>query len=493
MKESKLIGILKTFSQEEFRSFEKMVYSPFFTIRDVTGLFEIIKGYHPEFNSDKLEKQIIFKQLFKGEAFNEKKLKNMVSELTRLAEEFLVNISAVSGKNESIRLLAGQYKERKNDKLFIRTLNILENKLHENLFDSIECYNEEEKLERLKESYYNSVNNFERSVTSKLIYSEYFTISFLIRFMRQLRDKNTITIAFNLPFENTLLDSVYESLDFDRLLCKLKEDNYPMLWLIEIYYYVYKSSTEIESDFYYNCLKSNFLENIEKFSHKEKYFLFNDLIDCCVRKCNIGLKHYEKEEFEIYTYLFDHNAYSSSENDYLAIIFYRNVMLLALNLREFEWLRQFILNHSDKLKPEYRENMMNLASANLSFEEGKFEKALKFISKVQYDFFLYKTDVKKLMLMIYYELNLFDQAFSLIDSFKHFLTDTTEISALYKTQHSNFVNIYNKLIKAKSSESLIDAGLLVNEIEKFDSIAGRNWLIRKVNEFTKKGLPKKVW
>lgn len=57
----------------------------------------------------------------------------------------------------------------------------------------------------MKAGFYNSRNMFERSVASKLLYSEYFTISFLIRFMRQLRDKTTITTAYNLPFESDIL------------------------------------------------------------------------------------------------------------------------------------------------------------------------------------------------------------------------------------------------------------------------------------------------
>lgn len=487
MIESKLTEILRTFSPLEFRTFEKVINSPYFTTRDVTGLYKQLKPYYPEFNSPKLEKKRIFGKLFPGEGYNEKKLKNLSSEMTRLAEEYLINISALSDKSENSRLLAGQFKERKNDKLFLRTLKALESRLQQKLFSSVDCFNEKEKLERLKESFYNSGNNFKSSVNSKLIYTEHFTISFLIRFMRQLRDKITITTAYNIPFHSPLLDSVYESIDFDKLIAKLEEKKYHLLWLIKIYYYVYKSSFEIESDHYYNHLKNNFLENIDKFSHMEKYFLFCDLIDCCVRKYNIGLRQYEREEFEIYTQLFRHNAFSSSDTDYLSIIFYRNVMLLALNLKEYTWLRKFIKEFSGRLKPEYRENMMNLASANLEFETGNYESALGYINRVQYDLFLYKTDVKNLMLKIFYELNLFDQAFSLVDSFRHFLADTMEISDIFKKQHFNFLAIYHKLLRAKSNNYSIDPGFLVNEIDKTDKLAGRNWLKLKAGELIKKG------
>lgn len=486
MKESKLIEILSSFSGDEFKSLEKMVFSPYFAVRDVKPLFLALKPHYPEFSQEKLEKAEIFNQVFPGQKYNEKKLKNLVTDLTRLAEELLINLSASSNESDSIRMIAGQYKERKKDKLFLRTLNILESKLSKKLFSSIECFSEEEKTEHMKAGFYNSRNMFEKSVASKLIYSEYFTVSFLIRFMRLLRDKITITTAYNLPFESAVLNGVYESMDFEKLISILRRDNYPLLWLIEVYYYVFMSSQEIEEDRHYFSLKEKFLANIDKFSHTERFFLFNDLIDCCVRKYNLGRGMYEREEFEIYTHLFLHNAYSSGEKDYLSLVFYRNVMLLALNLKEFGWLRKFINDFSPKLKPEYRENMMNLASANLSFEEGNFERALQYISRVQYDIFLYKTDIKNLMLRIYYELGYFDQAFSLVDSYRHFLSDSAELSRMFKKQQMNFLNIYSKLLKAKADGAAGGVEFLHTEIKKQGQTALQKWLTKKIDELSKR-------
>ncbi len=486
MKESKLIEILGSLSREEFRSFEKMVFSPYFAVRDVKPLFLALKPHYPDFTSINIERTEIFKQVFPGNRFNEKKLKNLVTDLTRLAEEFLLGLSASSNESDSIRMVAVQYKERKKDKLFLRTLNVLENKLSKKLFSSIECFSEEEKTEYMKAGFYNSRNMFEKSVASRLVYSEYFTVSFLIRFLRLQRDKITITTAYNLPFENPVINGVYESLDFEKLISILRRDNYPLLWLIEIYYYVFRSSHEIEDDSYYFSLKELFLENINRFTRQERFFLFNDLIDCCVRKYNIVRGEYEREEFEIYTHLFVHNAYSASEKDYLSLVFYRNVMLLALNLKEFDWLRKFIDEFSPKLKPEYMENMMNLASANLSFEEGNFEKALQYISRVQYDIFLYKTDIKNLMLRIYYELGYFEQAFSLVDSYRHFLADSAEISAMFKNQQMNFLNIYTKLLKAKADRNRSGVEFLHAEIKKQGQTALQKWLAKKIDELSKR-------
>ena len=64
MHTGKLIQILKTFSPDEVKNFEKFVVYPYFsTGRNVEGLYSILKPYYPEFDSPKLDKKNVFKKL----------------------------------------------------------------------------------------------------------------------------------------------------------------------------------------------------------------------------------------------------------------------------------------------------------------------------------------------------------------------------------------------------------------------------------------------
>ena len=68
MRDSKLVEMLGMFSKGEMKSFEKFVVSPYFTAgRSVEGLFNILKKYHPEFDSVNIEREKIFKKLFPRE------------------------------------------------------------------------------------------------------------------------------------------------------------------------------------------------------------------------------------------------------------------------------------------------------------------------------------------------------------------------------------------------------------------------------------------
>ena len=59
-----MLEILRTFTKQELIKFEDFVRSPYFNRKDtVTKLFIEIKKYAPEFSSENLEKEKIWKKL----------------------------------------------------------------------------------------------------------------------------------------------------------------------------------------------------------------------------------------------------------------------------------------------------------------------------------------------------------------------------------------------------------------------------------------------
>jgi len=491
MQDSKLIVILKIFSPKEWKGFEKFVNSPYFSSgRDVTGLYTLLKKHYPEFTSEKLDKEKVFASIFPREEFNEKKLKNITSDLTGMAEQFLVHESIAEDTLRFDETLARVYQNKKNDKLFLKTLNSLDKKLPENNFQSDKCFNDEERYERLMEEYLISIHKFDKSVPIRLKYTEYAVLTFLVTFFRKQRDKLIIKDYYNLEFTSPLIESVYESIDFDKMLKLLKEKKSEWLWLIEIYYYAFKTLQNVDDESMFKRFQDLFYKNIGKFSRKEQYFMFNDFIAWIHTKDNKYDTMSTREEFEIFKKMLEYHAYSPSEKDFMSVVLYRNFMNMSINLGEYKWFENFIDEFTVKLKPEFRDNMENLAKANLYFEKEKFEDALECLSKIPYDLFIYKVDIKNLMLRIYYELELYEPAFSMINAFKNFLSATQEISEMFKIQQLNFINFYNKLLKIKADNASEDSGFIMKEIEKKDSVASKLWLIEKAEALKKKSSKK---
>lgn len=486
MLDSKLIEIIRTFSTNEIKSFEKFIASPYFARgRDVLGLFSIIKKYYPDFNIVVLEKKNIYSKLYPKEKYNEKKLKNLSFELTKLAEQFILFESFKSDKLENRLRFTEELKKRDLDKFFLSSLKTLENQLDDSLFDPDECFSKEEKFMLLREDYYFWKTDFDNSVKYRLKNTEYFTLSFLIKFLQRLRDKKTITVRYNKSFDNPLLESMEENLDFEKLLDSLRKKDYKFFWLLELFYHFYMCAPMTGNEEHYYKLKELFLSNIEAFSPSGKDQIFSVLTAYCSAVAEKGDTSLYREEFELVNKMFEHKVFTADENKFINPIVYRNIMLLALRLKEFEWLDKFAEKHSDKLKPEFRENLVSLLKANQCFALGEFERSLEYLNMIKYDIFIYKFDVKNLMLKIYYELGLYFQAYSLIDAYKHFLDNNKEHAQIHNKQYRNYINLYSRLLKIKENGANEDMDMLLNDIEKTEALASRIWLREKLGELQK--------
>ena len=63
MKDTRLLKLIRTFTKEELKSFEKFLQSPFLRpARDTTGLYNYIIKYFPEYDPENLEKKKIYKK-----------------------------------------------------------------------------------------------------------------------------------------------------------------------------------------------------------------------------------------------------------------------------------------------------------------------------------------------------------------------------------------------------------------------------------------------
>ena len=487
MTDSKLIKILSVLTKDELKSFEKFILSPFFgSGRNVSDLFSILKKYYPAFAEKKISKENIIKELFPGDEFNEKKLKNLVIALTSLADEFLIQLRLGKSSDKKEQMLAYEYKDRKLDKYYLSSVRAIDAQIKNSLFTSHECFTKEEELEKLKQEYYVDNNQWEEFIDSKIRYSEFFIISFIIRYSRTIREKCLSEREYNIKYNSKVINAFEKSVDVEKFINTLLEGKYKYSYLLEIHYHNLRCSVDPLNEESFWKLRELVLNNLPKFSRSEKYMLFSDLVGICADKEKYGIKNFTNTEFDLYKDLLKNEAYSWSAEDYMQIIMFRNIMFISLQLKEYRWLEWFTENYIEKIKPEYRDNMKNLVLANVKYSERSFEEALSYISKVKYDIFIFKVDVKNLMLKIYYELSLFEEAFYLIDTYRHYLSDSNDLSDSNKIQHTNFLSLYNRLLKSKSTGNTEELDYSIKEMTGMELLSSRNWLIEKAKELISK-------
>lgn len=482
MKKSKLIEILSSFSPSEFKSFEKFISSPYFSRgRDVSGLYSYLRPYYPGFDLKYVKKESIFSSLFPGERYNLKKLKNLSFELAHLAEEFLIIESLRKNDTEKQTLLAIQFKDRNKPKQFFKTLTILEEKIDQKHFDSFEAFTREEKILWLKQEFYIGSNNYKEAISLKGQHTEFILLSFLIKLLRALREKEVVKSSYSGEMDTTLLDCLASGFDIEEIIKQLKKVNYRFVWLIELYYYAFISSKELENKDAYSNFRKLYKDNVDYFSRREKYYILSDFLSFCVRNQNRGKLDYQNEEMGLYKEMIKQDAFYASDDDYLNIVLFRNILFTSLSLGEYTWFENNKSKIFEKLRPELKKNAEYFAAAHMEYEKGNYDKALEKINYIKYDLFLFKIDVKNLQLKIYFELKLYEQAFSLIDAYKHFLKSNKELSNEYKQQFLNFIIMYNKILKVVAEGKPENRDLLLKELSSIKPIASSEWLRNKIN------------
>jgi len=174
--------------------------------------------------------------------------------------------------------------------------------------------------------------------------------------------------------------------------------------------------------------------------------------------------------------------FRSSEKSYFDAISFRAIFLTGVRLKEYEWLKKFTKKYIPEVTPEHRENLFNLLSSFNKFFEKKFEDSLEYLSRVKYDINLYKLDVRKLQLLNYYELDLTENAISLISSFREFLNSNKELTEDERIKNTKIVNFCARLLKLKESHNDFELLELQKEIEKTPNFLYREWFLDKIDE-----------
>lgn len=484
MKDIRLVEILKTFDDEEIKSFGKFLLSPFIkSRRNIGTLLSYISNYHPEYPSPDLSKEVIFKALYPGENYNDKKMVNLIYDLTKAAESYLIHSTIENDEIESQMILCRGYFNKKLINQSVRIIKNIENILKPGFSSERDFFIRTYKLESIKSINHLHNDDFEKFVKSIFKQYESSAVNFLIDFAWMMSFIKMNSTSFFNTGKTNILDSISGSFDFNNFLKFTKEYKSEYRTLIDIHYYIIKTVSETDNSEYYYLLKKLIFNNIKIFDREEKFFLLKHLCNCAVEKYNNGLFDFGKEVYLIWKKMLEHNAYSSSESENMQLNIYRNILNKAIDEKEkIVFIENFIENYIDKLNPEEKEGVKEYSYAYFYFYKKEFDKALEIISKISHINTALKMDYRILILKIHYELNNFEQAFSLVDSFRHFFKNDKEITELHKEETWKFLRFYLRLLKLKPEIETDNFSILKKEFEKSRIVVGRKWIEEKINE-----------
>ncbi len=479
---SKIIDIMRTFTPSEVKEFREFIRSPYHNRNgNVIKLYELLRRGFPDFTAGFLTKEKLFSKLYPGKKFNDTVIRILLSDLSKLAEEYLSFMNISGNEYVMKRHLLKELQIRRIDNLFNivlkETEKIVENK---ELGKEYGFYYRHD-LESIKNNFYLARNKQE--LTGEIIARKgesiicYALIDLFIISESILSSKN----AYNIEPKVNLTDELLGRTDLEGLLDYIKEylpGSYPT---VALFYYLYRTIKDIKDEFYLSAARELFRNNINEFNLNEKILIYAKIENCCKEKSRSGNDKFVKELFEIYKERISLDLIVLPRRKYLNIWDYRDILVTALELKEIGWAENFVNKFSGLLDPIHMENALTYGRAIVNFGNGRYEEAIRDISTVKYDYFLFKIDMKNLLLKIYYELGYFSEAMDTVDSYRHFLAKNRSVSGSFKKYNMDFVKFYVELIRVKENKGQ-NLDELVLGFGRSDQIRNKGWIAGKIDE-----------
>lgn len=475
MRDSKLIAILRTFSKKEFKDFGRFVYSPFFNrLNNVIKLFDVLKAQYPEFSSQTLTDEKLFESVFPSEKFDYSKFKNLVSDLMGLAEQYLAYIrydADIFGRN---KYLLDELHSRNLDKLFEKNYKETEKSIQTNSVKGEEYYRMNYQLQLLLGTHQFTRKDFSSENRLQIISDNFINYS-LIRILKLYTYMINEEIAFKSGKEKLIL--------INEIINHIKEYSYNDVPAVRIYFLILMlTKYGSEAKEYYFELKDIKIRNKGSLLNEELIDIDICLVNFCTRMVLQGSRDFLKEYFE----LLKESIYDSKGQKTGSVSHFRfmNAVITGLKLGEISWVENFIREFKDALQPEHKDETLGLTMGMVHFSKDEYNEALDQLKKINFDDCHHKMHLRNLTLQIYYELNYYEPAISILDSYKHFLSRERSISEIYKNYNVNFVKYYEQMLKTKMKSVDTPADELLHDVKKSDEFANKDWVLGKLKEIS---------
>lgn len=486
MKNTKLIQTLKTFTKDELKLFEKFVASPYFNNgRNCLPFLKELEKHYPYFEDlkDKLTPEAIYKKLYPGKNFNKQVMWNQVSQLEKLALEFLLQTAFKNNKTGRFSMIFNELSKRNLDKLILKEIDNADKYLSTVKLGE-EYYSLKWIVEINRSDYWNSVQgrqdkSFEGTVKS----TEFLILKFLADLSVQVWDLNILKLMYNSGDEINSSLELIRSLDMKNLIEANKKSKNMYLKVINFYYNKIMCALDENDESYFFEMKKFFDKNYDLFDKQEQHNAIISLANYCAHKMRSGQDKFLKILFEINKLRLEKEIGVYMHGRINKALFHQ-ILRSALSLGKIKWAEKFVKGYISKLRTEHQKTMASLALGYINYAKKDYSESLHHLNKVEFIDLRDKLHVRILSAKAYYELNNTEALTYYIDSSRHFFRKNTAIENDTGKAYVKFFNFLNKLLICKENPDPQKLKLLREniDIDKILRLRHKSWLLGKIDE-----------
>lgn len=449
---SKLILIIRSFKRKEMTKFGEFIRSPYFNKnKPVIRLYSELNIHFPQFNKRNFSVENLFSGVFPGEKYNYHKISNVISDLYKLAEQFLAQKRIESEDFYIERKILKELRSRELYKIYEQKHSSYLKQIVNSRFKDEEHFF---RLYELTDEYlwYATIKKPNAELNILQTEFDHYINYILIRLLRfynlMIHEKNQNNVNYNLKLFDEILNYV-----------KNNDSKIPVLEIFKTILLLLNTKERKYYDILWK-LKEKYSEQLR---FDDNYLVYVHLYDFAAYMVNFkGEDSYNRDMFRIYKEMID-KRYMTPENFLYPNLM--NVVKIACRVNEFEYAEKIIEAFEHYFPPDEKNNIITFCMGTIEYSKGNLRKAMKQFSMTNFQNYIFKVQVKILLLKIYYKLNMLEEALLLIDAFRHFLSREQNLLKEHRDSYTIFLNVMIELIKTKNSGNKKDSKLKLHKMK----------------------------
>lgn len=479
MRDSKLLEIIRLFSQEEQEKLQRFLQASYFSqgkeAADLLRLYEYILAQAPHFTEEALRKETVFAVLYPAEAFQKGRIEKRMTALLKRIEQYIIQIELEKQGTTDYGglLLARFFRSRNQDKRFEQQRKKLLRNWKENPIRSEEDWYLQYLLAKEEVLFASAKNQRSGDLGLPELFFELDRYYILTRL-----EYTVLQLAQNI---HVSLDMEGELQHFESWLASLEGSKMLQEPVVQIYYQAFRLLRQHgeESRELFDLLRAS-LQDYQHLLPVDQQKVLQSLLRIhASARCNQANSQFLRPAFELYVehleaghILYDHKLPPST---------YRNLVTLGLRNHEYAWVDAFLEKRWPVTSgPESSEEAYSFNRANLLFHQGEYEASLDLLMP-KYEDLYYQLAARRLEIKIYYELQspILDAR---MEAFKVYIFRLAKQGLPQKPKDGNnhFLDSLRQICHPKTLNNPERIERIHARLAEKQIVAERNWLEQKI-------------
>ncbi len=489
MDKTRISSLFNDFSDNDIKKFRQFLLSPYYKKSGKLILFYNIISSANKRKKKYLSREKISKKLYPSKKFNDSTIRNLYSNLHKAACEFLAAENFRKSESTKFLFLQNELISRNLTREFAKTIANFETAVYDDVDFNYFYVKHRAEANKFNFSYNNPNILKSKKTENELITlnksTAYLALYFIIELISHYITSKTFSDNYNTSSKDQLPEKLLNLFTPQKLIETLPaNDKYR--YILQIYTALLGMYDDFDNEKKFYRYKKIFIKFSGKLSRDERSMHSNNMVTYCIHKISKGgNEEFIEELFKLYKLIIENEYYINSSSGHLPHELFRNILLEAIRMKEFDWSKNFIDKYHTKVQPAVIQNMKLLGYAYLNFALKKYNEALDNITGIHTDFFLFKLNVKNLRLQIFYKLGYYEEAIYLIKTYSEFLRNNKFLNPERKKRYNSFIKLTGKLIQYKLGSIKHDPDYIKHQICNNPAVAFKPWLIEQASELLK--------